>query len=87
MERTYTGTSASRRLNSNLERITKTLGNFHAVNQEKIDIMKTSGVNLAAIGASLTDIEQALRILILIASLVYTVFQIRKMMNEREKRK
>ena len=57
------------------------------MNQEKIDIMKTSGVNLAAIGASLTDIEQALRILILIASLVYTVFQIRKMMNEREKRK
>ena len=57
------------------------------MNQEKIDIIKTSGVNLAAIGASLTDIEQALRILILIASLVYTVFQIRKMMNEREKRK
>ena len=57
------------------------------MNQEKIDIIKTSGVNLAAIGASLTDIEQALRILILLASLIYTVFQIRKMMNEKENRK
>ena len=57
------------------------------MNQEKIDIIKTSSVNIAAIGASLTDIEQALRILILLASLVYTVFQIRKMMNEKENRK
>ena len=53
----------------------------------KNEIIKTGGVNLAAITASLTEIEQALRILILMASLVYTVFQIRKMMNERENRK
>ena len=53
----------------------------------KTEIAKTLGVNLAAISTSFADIEQALRLLILMGSLVYTVLQIRKLINERENEK
>ena len=60
------------------------MGDFQTLNQ-KIEITKTLGVNLAAISTSFADIEQALRLLILIGSLVYTVLQIRKLLTDKTK--
>ena len=53
----------------------------------KLEILKTGGVNLAALGFSLSTVEQILRILVLSASLIYTVYQLKKMFSDKTKGK
>lgn len=52
----------------------------------KLEILKTGGVNLAALGFSLSTVEQILRILVLLASLVYTLWQLNKLINPKGKK-
>lgn len=53
----------------------------------KFEILKICSVNFAAIGFSLSTVEQILRILVLSASLIYTVYQLKKMFSDKTKGK
>jgi hypothetical protein len=53
----------------------------------KLEILKTNSVNLAAIGVSLTEWEQFLRVGVLLFSLGYTFVQFRKALDDKPKGK